>query len=1818
MNDPLKIIWKYKNKNRRVQNNIYIYIGNFYPELDKILNKIKDLSLYDTLITLSIDEYNKIKNIYGNNWIYKFFVSQHIKYTLNNIENSKLQQDELKNKYGDEIIKQLLQERDSIKKLIYNYESLIKMEYDKQENKKKKREIGLDEFDNVDFILQKQKTKIYQQGGMIEDDTDIIESKNIIDELEPDELIEDEEKERIDIEELYKETEMNDDDNNKKTEELLKKAFEKDDVFDNKYTNLTLFDENDDDNIYDGDLKNTFKKYYVRSQYLYKDDTIKRIKEKIGCSLKISNKFGNDLIIIPTRQYLWSEYVYDNTIQKVTLGHRWMRRNILLPIDIEPNKIKDYEELTGNIKILNDLLKRHGTKVHYEDEHNNILYDYSDYITNNEIYMIDIYNELGKDYVSNYEYQQNIQNTYLKIYFPKIKDELKQIIDFLNNKDKIEEKKISQVYDTLYNDLIMDNEVMNLVGETSIRDNYKDIFKERYITHADVHLTLRFEGENKKIDLRRIFDNFETNESYQFIQYQTAEGFIYKINDAIKEYTKDKLNILYKWFENSPYGLSFKVIINESNFIVINLSENGKIEYKNHWRERDMANIDDIKNTYKYIRNLITKINSEKNKINIQSPDDSEFRYAYINTIQRFELPEKYNINHNDLSDFCIYFYPYISLIIEPPKRIGKLKKGEAKSKFGTYLKYKRVSKYDNSVRLEQRIIYFMKNYEFSDQTLANELSKQFNILVDRALEEIKIVKAKYPTLKKTRKVLKKLENIPKYKPAGIEIDIQGKQRDNYKIRISGARDKEQLDRMLLFINVLLHLYIETYLLKKPERQILIQKLKKLTNIAKRQHKVDAIVDYVKEAPKVKQITSTDKLRLGFRPDKGQNQWTRSCQNSGDDKRRRPTSTTGKKISELVKLGYKYNKKLDNYEKETYIKDKNKKQKVILRTLKLPELDNEGKQTGDYIYYTCDPEDNGEYAYVGFLTKSLNPYGFCMPCCYKKNMLESKNKNKKEFFEKCLQQGSIKVESKTIGDILYILQDTNKIQEGRLSLLPQYLDIFFNKMLNKEKKMKNHYLLESITGYFCKLGVKNDEPFYLNSLSQIFDMSIDEIKLRMITKLENDKKNLIYLSLCNGDIANQFENKTKFIEYIKTATILDPYYINDLLSIPDVMSKSGLNILIYNKKTTIIQKVLEKETVRTDFYLECVNYENYGYISDPDRKTIFLIHDDKIYYPIIMILKPDKKNKEVDIIKIFEYGNTKNNIVFNNVDFYNKNCEGLFIDDILNKKSSLPARLLYNILSEFEKRFNIKYQIIDSYNKCKYIITNEGMIIPTRPSGIIYNIEIISSLDKFLNDFKVTYKNIMHIYNKSQHRIPIKPKSIYYNSKSETEVTVISIITITNDEIPCIPTKVDIATIVEMKLSLENKPINDIINNYISKGVDEKIIDKRIENIQEDKYKRETYELFRYEFGEYLATNEKLKNTILKIIDSNLDNLEKKNKLKSLLFNIIDKSLNDEFIQSQTQSETETSYSLDTSSENIQHGGFVNIINNHPDYNNYIINNTRSLCNENNDKTTCIKNIQCTWKNSCKFSLPKELIIIFVEKICEELVLNEIKANELLKRYNYYVSDIVDITKFSELPGQRIFKSNTANLKKVLDELFGKTNLPSIGKRKGGKLFNMNNIDYEKLNDMNKIQETNTLYIQKIIENNMSIFRAYANGYYWLKYDVKDVEYRNLGYYNNFQTELANYFKSLVIDWLQANEIDIDDKSKFILTLAKDITKTTSCIVELNILSKIIDNIPINLYDNDLHIIQSFSNNDNNNDKYNSINIKINYQSQEIYSIYYK
>jgi hypothetical protein len=235
-------------------------------------------------------------------------------------------------------------------------------------------------------------------------------------------------------------------------------------------------------------------------------------------------------------------------------------------------------------------------------------------------------------------------------------------------------------------------------------------------------------------------------------------------------------------------------------------------------------------------------------------------------------------------------------------------------------------------------------------------------------------------------------------------------------------------------------------------------------------------------------------------------------------------------------------------------------------------------------------------------------------------------------------------------------------------------------------------------------------------------------------------------------------------------------------------------------------------------------------------------------------------------------------------------------------------------------------------------------------------------------------------------------------------------------------------------------------------------------------------------------------------------------------------------------------------------------------------------------------------------SLTKELIILFVNKISEELALNDLKAIEIMQVEGYFVSDIVDYNRFTERPGQKIIRSTSNTIKKVLNETFGKDSVNvKIGRRKATKVAEIN---YQQLNADNSMMDLKTHYLQKIIDNNITMFRAYVNGYYWQRNRYNDIDNRNLGYYSPLQTDLSNYFRSMVIDWLNdtknatyvlknmATYLDIKKASKdpiqdFIIKLAKDVPITTNSVIELHVLSKI-NRIPIVIHDDHNNIVYIF------------------------------
>ena len=172
--------------------------------------------------------------------------------------------------------------------------------------------------------------------------------------------------------------------------------------------------------------------------------------------------------------------------------------------------------------------------------------------------------------------------------------------------------------------------------------------------------------------------------------------------------------------------------------------------------------------------------------------------------------------------------------------------------------------------------------------------------------------------------------------------------------------------------------------------------------------------------------------------------------------------------------------------------------------------------------------------------------------------------------------------------------------------------------------------------------------------------------------------------------------------------------------------------------------------------------------------------------------------------------------------------------------------------------------------------------------------------------------------------------------------------------------------------------------------------------------------------------------------------------------------------------------------------------------------------------------MHCNWDGkNCNFTILNVYYIEYVKKVIEELILGEIKFKEIVQEDNYYVSDIVDYQQYSNRPNQKIIKTTNFNIKKIMEELFGKDNVPQLGKRRL-KQFQVE----EEEEEMPTFEQIGTMLIQEVLPNNNSIVRLMLIHTFWINNNLYDNESRNLGYDSKFQVELSNLFKANIIDYL--------------------------------------------------------------------------------------
>lgn len=1749
-NTPYKVIYCVKNNNKIHQYYHYIFLGNVSQTIKTIVEKFKNLSLTDTISLLSKNEIEELKNFYGEQWFKYFFNKEHIDFSFSttnpklmsitnklnidlfykkeykpqftygfNTQRSLVNTYIKKNKFatyqsgGDEMsvkddiendVEINVDNKENNDKEMNVEDVKMDIEEDSEEmNVESNDEGNVEEGLNLNFDINdiietvKENEKIEANQSNIDKilsqrSNDIISSNMEEDEIEEDESVE-ESMTKKELNELQRDI--------KQTEKLVNfKEYQ--------------FDKSKDDNEYEENLYNSFNKIYIYDLYINTDDTIKSIKNKISIAIKNRDIYQSQNIL-PSRMHLWIRWLVDEKKEKtkkqmdidkfnslhflvnsssrkeedICLGNLWLENNGVLHYSIKPfSSMNVYTNITKEIIELNEKLNRSTVRIMRKNLDNNILSSMKDYLENNDIFMIDIYNELN--YLPNLTEEQilNIQNIFLKLYFPDINpNELKQIIAFTNNAftdnksieaDK-EITKINNEYDENYLESSLSFKIENIYHDI-LNKNKTDYTKDNHITQVQIEIKLQSQDllNFQRLELYKIFDNFKLNNKYCFVQYtQFNNDSIFKFDEETIDYLikeKDMYVNILKWFNNNEYGVNFRINYND-NFVPINVFIDvvGRMIIKYYWKEEDEITTDKIKDYYYVVRDLIDEINKIIDS-KIEQPSDEQFRILFITSLEKFKLSEKREINHNDLSNFSRLFYPYFSLVIEPKKRLSSNENNKEFSKYGTYLRYKRINDYENINKIENRIKYYIKYVDITNKELINEIAKQFNLTIQKATYYFDDTMSKYPNIKKNLKKLKPMDSVGRDKMDGIEIGIQGKNIDNYKVRLSGVRSIEQMNDINNTINILLYLYDELYIKKTQQYQYLLELLNKIKNIAERRNFVSDYIEYNTSVSDIKQMQSNDNLYVGYDTGKGIAKHSRICQNSGKDNRRRPLQFTDDNIDTLLKKGYKMNNSTGMYEKRTVYEGKN----ITLRVVKLKGNNNSN------IYYTCDPEHNGRHTYIGFLTKGKNPLGKYPPCCFRTDAFISKNKEKQKFNFNQLNNvnESMKRERDlTYNEIYYILGDIVKVPDNRLGVLPDSLDYYLNTNNKHSYKIISH-ILSNTDNYYFKMGcgdemITKGKKFML-CVCKAIEKEYDDLMAELFIALNKDENLFAYLN--NGEIKFKFNKLENYVNYLKT----DSYDTSDIIDLVSLYEKVNINVL---------SKMFAGGEFKWDVKYKYLNNED----SYNNLRNIYIIEHDDFYTLIVNVVK-DKKD---GIIKK----------VFDNDDELVKMLKKF--KDINHSYKKYTAKYYYEMLKE-----KIIGQEVDVRNKCNYVVFKNGLLIPVVNSGCVYGLSTVSIEDK-IKDFATTIK-LINDYNKNVEKdMNINVKYLIYDKIKDKKYRIRGIGA--NKEL-IIPINKEYQ--LRNTYQLINQPSYAKLDKLIQEKESRKELkkDDRIKIVNAMKYKNESYELFRYNIC-YFFKDEKnnvYKDKIIECINSDKMIDDKVNEIRKMIYEIVNNEKANRFYYNKTKEKI------------VSKNKPIIYVYSKIELDDYELDNNRSV-SEIKNKLQCTSKHETYEEGRCMFSLSINLLIEFINRLTYELIGSELKRFEVLRINGYKVSSIVDDSYFTNRRNEKMLKKKANDINNPFMTYY-KSQDKFIPKTK--KVYKEKNKVVDK--DVKPFKQNGQMN-QPVYEVNKYL-RVIVNAYYYYQNKI------NLGYYNTLQDTLINNIIGDIINYIQEqSNYNIIDDGKF-------------------------------------------------------------------------
>lgn len=349
------------------------------------------------------------------------------------------------------------------------------------------------------------------------------------------------------------------------------------------------------------------------------------------------------------------------------------------------------------------------------------------------------------------------------------------------------------------------------------------------------------------------------------------------------------------------------------------------------------------------------------------------------------------------------------------------------------------------------------------------------------------------------------------------------------------------------------------------------------------------------------------------------------------------------------------------------------------------------------IHTPCDGYKKNKF--FGYTSKSV-------PCCFDKEKDPYVTRKKKE----------------TDMTKQYIIQSSDKILNYKqLGILPEDISTLLKNVLDVKDI---HY----------RMGIIQNNSSFLNALLLATDNLIrgqtinnhKEFKQFISDYLIKNKGE--FNKLNNGDISIKYSNIQSFINYINTDIFLNWLELVDLL---ERILKHNIIILDVTEKTRLLCRPI------------ILNPKKFG------RPFIVLLKNKNTFEVIVKLTKDN--SKKTDIIKTYLY--TAKLVKFL-TEYYIQTCvrknvypENYSYISIYPHQLIIPK--LKNQNTDSTLIGNIKYQIINDFNKINLLMTKRGVLIPILETGVIDNSEIkviqFSSLIK-QEDKLLSLKNYINAY----------------------------------------------------------------------------------------------------------------------------------------------------------------------------------------------------------------------------------------------------------------------------------------------------------------------------------------------------------------------------------------------------------------------------------------------------------------------------------------